>query len=135
MKNRGGSTPEQYALPCWAEELQDLIEYRNMNFALGNIFKACYRMGTKEGADPLYDLNKIIYFAERERNRLMGNEDEQMQLDFTDASFQIGTERITNRSHDLLKCMVCSYVDTTCSKDWRCHKCGGIVDILDGQTS
>lgn len=70
MSNRGGSTPEQYGIPEGAKELQDLIEYRNMNFAVGNIFKACYRMGLKEGADEIYDLNKIIFFAKREKKRI-----------------------------------------------------------------
>ena len=70
--SNGGSTPEQYALPEWAAELQDLIEHRNMNFAVGNIFKACYRMGLKN--DDLYEINKIIWFAERERDRLLGKE-------------------------------------------------------------
>ena len=70
MKGDGGSTPHQYSIPSDAKELQDLIEYRNMNFAIGNIFKACYRMGRKEGADELYDLNKIIFFAKRERKRI-----------------------------------------------------------------
>ena len=70
MKSDGGSTPRQYSIPSDAKELQDLIEYRNMNFAIGNIFKACYRMGLKEGADELYDLNKIIFFAEREKERI-----------------------------------------------------------------
>lgn len=69
---RGGSTPEQYGLPDDATELQDLIEHRNMNFAIGNIFKACYRMGTKN--DDLYEVNKILWFAERERNRLMAKQ-------------------------------------------------------------
>jgi hypothetical protein len=59
----GGSTPSQYGLPEGAIELQDLIEHREMNFALGNIFKACYRIGTKN--DNLYEINKIIWFAER----------------------------------------------------------------------
>lgn len=64
----GGSTPSQYALPVGAEQLQDLIEYRDMNFALGNIFKAAYRMNVKhETAE--YDLRKIIWFAERELKR------------------------------------------------------------------
>ena len=67
--SNGGSTPEQYALPEWATELQDLIEHRNMNFAIGNIFKACYRMGTKN--NDLYEINKIIWFAERERGRIV----------------------------------------------------------------
>lgn len=38
-----------------------------MDFAIGNIFKACYRLGEKEGTDLLYDLNKIIFFAERKK--------------------------------------------------------------------
>lgn len=70
MRSDGGSTPHQYSIPSDAKELQDLIEYRNMNFAVGNIFKACYRMGRKEGADELYDLNKIIFFAKREKKRI-----------------------------------------------------------------
>ena len=68
--NRGGSTPEQYGLPSGATELQDLIEYRNMNFAIGNIFKACYRMGTCSHSDMERDLRKIIWFAERELARI-----------------------------------------------------------------
>lgn len=65
----GGSTPSQYALPPEAKELQDLIEHREMNFAMGNIFKACYRK--KDVGDPLYDIRKIIWFAKREEARLM----------------------------------------------------------------
>ncbi|HWD13947.1 MAG TPA: hypothetical protein VG519_11415 [Pseudochrobactrum sp.] len=60
----GGST-SYYELPANAVELNDLIEYKNMSFALGNIFKACYRFGEKDAASRMYDLNKIIYFAER----------------------------------------------------------------------
>ena len=64
----GGSTPSQYAIPRGARELQDLIEHREMNFAVGNIFKAAYRMGVKhETAE--YDLRKIIWFARRELKR------------------------------------------------------------------
>lgn len=66
----GGSTPSQYALPNGAKELQDLIEHRGMNFAVGNIFKACYRLGTKDGVSAEYDLNKIIFFAKRELARI-----------------------------------------------------------------
>ena len=60
----GGST-SYYQLPEGATELNDLIEHKRMSFALGNIFKACYRFGEKDAASRLYDLNKIIYFAER----------------------------------------------------------------------
>ena len=68
--SNGGSTPKQYGIPAGATELQDLIEYRDMNFAIGNIFKACYRLGTKN--DALYEMNKVLWFAERERDRLAG---------------------------------------------------------------
>ena len=81
MKGNGGSTPHQYSIPSDAKELQDLIEYRNMNFAIGNIFKACYRMGRKEGADELYDLNKIIFFAKRERKRIKKIKEKQDQYE------------------------------------------------------
>lgn len=64
IKSDGGST-SYYELPEGATELNDLIEHKNMSFALGNIFKACYRLGEKDSADTLYDLNKIIYFANR----------------------------------------------------------------------
>lgn len=67
----GGSTPSQYALPVTAEELQDLIEYREMNFAMGNIFKACYRDKVQE--EELYDINKILWFALREKKRIIKN--------------------------------------------------------------
>jgi len=64
----GGSTPSQYGLPEGSTDLQDLIEHRNMNFAIGNIFKAAYRLGTKNNDS--YELNKIIWFAQRELNKL-----------------------------------------------------------------
>jgi hypothetical protein len=66
----GGSTPSQYQLPDNATDLQDLIEYRGMNFAMGNIFKACYRSGNCSHSDLRRDINKIIWFANRELERL-----------------------------------------------------------------
>ncbi len=64
----GGST-SYYKLPEGAKDLQDVIEAKNMNFAIGNIFKACYRLGEKDGTSADYDLNKIIFFAQREKAR------------------------------------------------------------------
>ena len=66
--NRGGST-DYYKLPEGATDLQDLIEYRGMNFAVGNIFKAAYMLGIKSD-DTVRDLNKIVWFAKREINRI-----------------------------------------------------------------
>jgi hypothetical protein len=67
----GGSTPSQYGFPAHATELQDLIEHRGMNFAMGNIFKACYRDGTCSHSDAIRDMRKIIWFAGRELARLL----------------------------------------------------------------
>jgi hypothetical protein len=64
----GGST-DYYKLPEGATELLDLIEHKQMNFNVGNIFKAAYRLGEKAGNDLSYDLKKIIFFAERELAR------------------------------------------------------------------
>lgn len=70
----GGSTPSQYALPPGAVELQDLVEYREMNFSIGNIFKAAYRLGNCSHSDRLRDINKILWFANREKERLNNKE-------------------------------------------------------------
>jgi len=69
VKSNGWST-SYYEIPDFAKELQDLIEYKDMNFAVANIFKAAYRLGGKEGTDPAYDLRKIMWFAQRELDRL-----------------------------------------------------------------
>lgn len=65
-----GWSSDYYKLPDGAVELQDLIEYREMNFSVGNIFKAAYRLGHKDGTDAEYDLRKIIWFAQRELDRI-----------------------------------------------------------------
>ena len=74
MKNKkfdiDGSNGKYYDIPKEAEQLQDLIELRNMNFAMGNIFKAAFRIGNKKGVDEVYDLEKIIFFAKRELKRI-----------------------------------------------------------------
>lgn len=63
--NKGVSS-EYYNLPVGARQLNDLIEHKEMNFAVGNIFKAAYRLGEKEGISKSYDLYKIILFSIRE---------------------------------------------------------------------
>ena len=75
MSDQGtGWSTDYYKLPEGAEELQDLIEYKNMNFAVANIFKAAYRLGNKDGVDEEYDLNKILWFAHRELARIRKSE-------------------------------------------------------------
>lgn len=65
-----GSSTDYYKLPVGATDIIDLIEHRNMNFSIGNIFKACFRLNQKDGNDDLYDLRKIKFFVEREIARL-----------------------------------------------------------------
>ena len=65
-----GASTEYYKFPIGFSDLIDLIEFKNMNFAIGNIFKACYRLGEKAGNDRAYDLRKIIFFAQRELDRI-----------------------------------------------------------------
>lgn len=62
-KSDGGPT-DYYQLPEHATELKHLISHRGMSFARGNVFKACYRLGEKEGADVLYDLRKMQFFVQ-----------------------------------------------------------------------
>jgi len=71
MAELTGWASDYYELPKEAKQLQDLIEYRDMNFAMATIFKACYRFGHKPGTTKLYDIEKILWFAERERQRLL----------------------------------------------------------------
>jgi hypothetical protein len=67
-----GWSSNYYQIPESAKEIQDLIEHRDMNFSVGNIFKAAYRLGQKTGTTEEYDLEKIIWFAKREIERLKG---------------------------------------------------------------
>lgn len=69
-KKLTGWSSNYYELPKGATELQDLIEYRGMNFSIGNIFKAAYRLGEKPGTEVVYDLEKIIWYAQRELARI-----------------------------------------------------------------
>ncbi|CAB4124417.1 hypothetical protein UFOVP59_7 [uncultured Caudovirales phage] len=67
-----GKDSAYYNFPTDCTTLNDLIEYKNMSFAHGNIFKAAYRLGHKDGISLEYDLNKIIYYAERMLKQLKG---------------------------------------------------------------
>ena len=64
IKSDGGSST-YYQFPDGAKELNDLIEHKDMSFARGNMFKALYRLGEKEGIDVGYDLNKMQLFLDR----------------------------------------------------------------------
>ena len=66
-----GSSADYYELPKGAEELQDLISHCDMNAQLGEIFRACYRYGKDHHSTKLRDINKILFYAQAERERLL----------------------------------------------------------------
>ena len=68
-----GWSSKYYELPPGAKEIQDLIEYRKMDFSTGCVFKAAYRMGFKNGTTELYDWEKIAWFAARKIKELSGD--------------------------------------------------------------
>lgn len=69
--NNGGKT-DYYNIKKEWKIFQDVIEDRKMNYAQGNIFKvACtFNIGRHSGTTEERELNKIIFFAERELKRL-----------------------------------------------------------------
>ena len=67
-----GSTASYYELPAGAQELQDLISHKNMNSQIGEIFRACYRMGEASHSDELRDAKKIKFYIDAEIRRLGG---------------------------------------------------------------
>lgn len=73
--NTNGGSSSYYELPKEATQLQDLIEHRNMNGNIKDIFKACYRMGCKEGTTDIYDCRKMVYYSLRELGRLTSRKD------------------------------------------------------------
>lgn len=73
-QNNNGGASDWYSLPKDAKTLQDLIEHRNMNGSVKDIFKACYRLGIKT-EDELRDLNKMAYYSLREIGRITGSKD------------------------------------------------------------
>ena len=66
-----GSTASYYELPDGALELQDLISHKNMNSQIGEIFRACYRMGEASHSDELRDAKKIRFYIDAEIERLL----------------------------------------------------------------
>ena len=70
-RNNGGET-DYYKIDSQWTTFQDVIENRKMNYAQGNIFKvACtFNIGRHEGTTYVRELNKIIYFAKRELERV-----------------------------------------------------------------
>jgi hypothetical protein len=77
--NNGGSTDyykfqvpkDEYGNLVENIDAQDIIEWREMNFAQGNILKVAwaFNVSRHNGTNYERDLNKIIYFAKRESEK------------------------------------------------------------------
>jgi len=65
-----GSTASYYVLPDGSLELQDLISDKNMNAQIGEIFRECYRYGQASHCNELRGINKILFYANAEKDRL-----------------------------------------------------------------
>ena len=75
MNNNGGDTDYYRIKPEW-KMAQDIIEDRQMNHAQGNIFKVayCFNIGRHNATDYLRELNKLSWFIEREKNRIINQD-------------------------------------------------------------
>ena len=67
--NNGGKTDYYDLCKDW-NDCQDIIEGKDMSWNIANIFKACFRFGNQNHSSKERDLNKIIYFTNRELKRI-----------------------------------------------------------------
>lgn len=65
-----GSSADYYKLPPNSSQLQDLISYKNLNAQIGEIFRECYRYGQASHSDEMRGINKILFYAQAELERL-----------------------------------------------------------------
>ena len=61
-----GKYASYYDLDSNWETVQDIIEAKEFNFSEGNILKSVFRLGANHHSSQERDLEKIIYFAERQ---------------------------------------------------------------------
>lgn len=74
-----GGSNSYYDIPPSAKDLLDLIDHKKMRYSIANIFKACYRFGEKPTATEEYDLEKIIYFAQRELAKIRRSKEDALK--------------------------------------------------------
>lgn len=70
--NNGGPTDYYKIKPEW-EDLMDIIEERELTYSQANILKSAFtfNLGRHKGTDELREINKIIYFAERQKQQIL----------------------------------------------------------------
>lgn len=69
--NNGGSTDYYQLKDSWTDCL-DIVEDRKMNYSQGNIMKVAFtfNVGRHDATNYERELNKIIFFAQRELKRI-----------------------------------------------------------------
>ena len=68
-ENFGGKT-DYYQVFKDCNDVDDYCSKYNVNFFMGNIIKAAIRLDTKDdGKNAIRDLNKIIHYAHKEKER------------------------------------------------------------------
>jgi len=72
--DKDGLYSSYYDVPSGARDLVDLMNHKNMNHSVGEAFCALYRLYDKD--TPIRNLEKVIYYATRELERLKGEMDE-----------------------------------------------------------
>lgn len=76
-ENNGGKT-DYYNIPEKASTLNDLIEYKDMRFWRGEVFKAIYALDERaeragnETSSEVRELNKILYYVQRRLEKVNG---------------------------------------------------------------
>lgn len=74
-----GLTTSCYDIPEGAKTLDDLIEYKNMPFWLGTIFKVCYafneRSTRNSSSTVRREINKILYYSDRGDKKIKRDSD------------------------------------------------------------
>ena len=85
-KTKGGST-SYYDLPPNPNTLQDLIEHRNMNGSVKDVFKACYRLGQKDGMSDIDDVT-VLYKLRRLPVKQFHLDEEKIALKAREREFQ-----------------------------------------------
>lgn len=76
-ENNGGKT-DCYNIPEEARTLNDLIEYKDMRFWRGEVFKAVYALDERakragnETSSEVRELNKILYYVQRRLEKVNG---------------------------------------------------------------
>ena len=63
-KKSGGWSSKYYQFPKGSTELDNLITHKSMPWHIANIFKACYRFGSKN--EEMYELDKMAWMLAME---------------------------------------------------------------------